>query len=300
MPELPEVETVVRDLNLKIAGRRVLRFWSDWPRAVKHPSFPKFTREIRGAKIVKISRRAKNILIHLKLRRENSEYLLLIHQKMTGHLLVGKWRIMINGRTQKAISLVGGPLGDKVNDYVHHIFYLSDGRMLGFSDVRKFGKIVLGPKREIELSSHLSEIGPEPLESSLTPQKFKSILIGGRRKIKQVLMDQGRIAGIGNIYSDEILWAAKVHPSKCASELSDREYPAIYRAMKSILWKAIKLRGTSISDFRDTSGKRGRYGSHRLVYGREGLPCLRCKKPIKRIKIGSRSAHFCPNCQRPK
>ncbi|MBI2592687.1 MAG: DNA-formamidopyrimidine glycosylase, partial [Candidatus Colwellbacteria bacterium] len=298
--ELPEVQTVVHDLNRKIIGRRILRFWSDWPRAVKHPSFPQFTREIRGAKIVKVSRRAKNILIHLKLKRENSEHLLLIHQKMTGHLLVGKWRIMSQGHRQRAISVLRGPLGDKVNEYVHHIFYLSDGRMLGFSDVRKFGKIVFGPEREIELSSHLSAIGPEPLKNSLSPEKFRDILIGGRRKIKQVLMDQGRIAGIGNIYSDEILFAAKVHPSRRANGLSAREYRAIYKETRSILKKAIKLRGTSISDFRDTSGRRGRYGEKRLIYGREGLSCLLCKKPIKRIKIGSRSAHFCPNCQRFK
>lgn len=300
MPELPEVQTVVSDLNRKILGRKITGIWFDAPKIIKKPASKDFEAAIKGAKIEKVKRRAKNILIYLSQGSKSQglkiedERLLLIHQKMTGHLLVGHWLVKGN----KVSALDPAALKEKVNDYIHLIFYLDDGRMLGLSDLRKFAKVLYGSVSEIESLPELVKLGPEPLDKSFTAQKFKSLMAAEKRKIKQVLMDQEVIAGIGNIYSDDILWRAKVHPFRPANKLSDRELKEIFKALKIILKKAVKMRGTSTSDFRDTAGQPGNYTNARLVYQREDESCRRCQTPIKRIKMGGRSAHFCPACQR--
>lgn len=289
MPELPEVQTIADDLNKRIVGRTIVGVWYNWPKTIKSPKASQLGKQIKGSKILRVSRRAKNVLIYL-----NGNKLLLIHQKMTGHLLVGKWEIK---KAKTAIPADRGPLGEKVNSYIHLIFYLDNGRMLGLSDARKFAKVLFGQKDEIEQAG-LNGLGPEPLDKNLTCQKFKRIILGKKNKIKIVLMDQAVIAGIGNIYSDEILYLAKIHPLKRANALSDKELEGLYSAMKKILKKALKLRGVSLSDFRDTFGKPGGYGKSRLVYRREGERCSRSNGIIKRIKIGDRSAHYCPRCQK--
>ena len=294
MPELPEVQTVVDDLNKKIIGRKIIGVWFDTPKIIKKPDPKDFTRLINGAVIKEIKRRGKNILIYLTSNsRLLTANLLLIHQKMTGHLLVGKWKI----KNKKIQPLTPSALKEKVNDYIHLIFKLDNGLMLGLSDLRKFAKVLFGLAEEIEALPDLTKLGPDSLDKNFTFKKFKETISKEKRKIKQVLMDQEVIAGIGNIYSDDILWQAKIHPFKPANSLSIAELGRIYKFMKLILKKAIKLRGTSISDFRDTAGKAGGYGNVRLVYQRENELCGRCKTPIKRIKIGGRSAHFCPKCQ---
>lgn len=294
MPELPEVQTIVDDLNKKIIGRRITGVWFDWGKTIKKPKPKEFEKQIKGLKIAEIKRRGKNILIYLINPKSKIINLLLIHQKMTGHLLYGKWRIANN----KAIPLINGRLEEKVNGYIHLIFYLDNSRQLALSDLRKFAKVLFGLKEEIENMPDLAEIGPEPLDKNFTFEKFKNAIAGKKGKIKQILMDQEVIAGIGNIYSDEILWATKIHPLKPANELTANKLKNIYLATKKILKYALKLRGTSISDFRDTGGKPGFYAEKRLVYQRENEPCKRCKTKIKRIKIGGRSAHFCPACQK--
>ncbi len=297
MPELPEVQTIVDGLNKKIAGRKITGVWFDAPKIIKKPKAKDLEKEIKGLKIEKISRKGKNILIYLtknyKLQTQN--YLLLVHQKMTGHLLYGKWRIA----NCKAVPAAKGLLSEKVNGYIHLVFYLDNGWQLALSDLRKFAKVLFGEKEEIENSADLSELGPDPLDKSFKSEKFLKLIKSQKRKIKQVLMDQKVIAGIGNIYSDEILYDAKVHPFKPADKLKDAEIKKIYSATLKILKKAIKLRGTSVSDFRDSSGVAGKYGKKLLVYGREGDPCpKRCGGIVRRVKIGSRSAHFCPKCQK--
>ncbi len=241
-----------------------------------------------------MERRGKNILIGLTHNKT-----LLVHQKMTGHLLYGKWRVkkVLNHKFQ-VVSLINGPLQEKVNNYIHLIFYFDNNWQLALSDLRKFAKILFGRKEEIENLPDLKKLGPEPFDKSLTFQKFKSLINQEKRKIKQVLMDQEVIVGIGNIYSDEILWQVKINPFIQADKLKDNQLEAIYSAMIQILKKAVKLRGTSISDFRDTSGKVGFYGEIRKVYAREGEKCPRCGKAIQRVKIGGRSAHYCPKCQK--
>ncbi len=297
MPELPEVETVVNDLNRRVVGRKIVSVWANWPQILRTPSFPKFRKEIRAQKITRVMRRGKNILFFLIGPRGKKEYLLLIHLKMTGHPLVGKWRIVRRGGVESAVSLSRGRLGEKINSYIHIIFYLDNGKMIALSDARKFAKIVFGKREEIEKSEHLAKLGREPLDPKLTLNGFSDIVSRGKRKIKQVLMDQERIVGIGNIYADEILWKARVNPLRIAASLRSGELNNIYKSMRRILKRAIKLRGTSFSDFRDTSGRPGFYSEKRLVYGREDKLCLRCGRSIKKVKIGSRSSYFCGHCQ---
>jgi len=328
MPELPEVQTIVNDLNRKIIGRKIIDVWFDWPKMISiifadkrgklHKTTRKaenfrqiFKKELSGLKIKKIERRGKNILIYLidaggtgissvvknPIRRA-SEYILLIHQKMTGHLLVGKWRIQkARPYGYKIESLLKGPLQEKNNSYIHLIFYFDNGWQMALSDLRKFAKVLLGVKEKIENLPELKKLGPDALDKKLSFKKFKDIIGHVRGKIKQTLMNQEIISGIGNIYSDEALFLAKINPFKLANKLTEKEIKNLYLAIRQVLKKAIRLRGTSISDFRDASGKAGKYSEVRLVYRKEKEPCPRCRTLIKRIKIAGRSAYFCPSCQ---
>lgn len=294
MPELPEVETTVKDLNKKIKGLKIQDVWTDWAKMIKNPKdFNTFKKEIVGEKIRKVERRGKNILFRL-----NSKTLL-IHQKLTGHLLIGKWTLK-----NKEWKSNNGYLKEKVNQYIHLMFYLSGSakgkvnKMLGLSDLRKFGKVLVIDSKSLENLEDIKNLGPEPLDKKFTFNKFKEVLKNKRGKIKQVLMNQTVIAGIGNIYSDEILFEAKIHPLKDTQKLKEDDLKRIYQAMKKILRRAIVLRGDSTRDYRDTAGKKGRYQEIQKVYQQEGEECYRCKSKIKRIKIGGRSAHFCPSCQK--
>ncbi len=300
MPELPEVQTVVSDLKRKIKGRRIVGLWSDWPKVIKdpldqrkeklaHDHVVSAERFLKNERVLYVRRRAKNILIYL-----THDKMILVHQKMTGHLLIGKWNV----KSGKALPIEPkAVVEDPYNAYIHLIFYLDNGKMLALSDLRKFAKAVVGKRETIENLPELTKLGPEPLEKSFTANTLKGLLKKERRKIKQVLMDPFVIAGIGNIYSDDILWTAKIHPARPANGLNKRETSALFHAIKIVLQKAVKLRGTSTSDFRDTAGKEGNYTDYRKVYQRTGEPCARCKTPIKRIVIAARSAHFCPRCQ---
>lgn len=291
MPELPEVETIVRDLKKEVLERTFIDTWTDFPKLIKLPkNFGQFKKEIKNKKIKKIWRRGKNILLDL-----SGNKTLLIHQKLTGHLLVGVWNLDFGIWKSK----IKGPLSeDPKNRFLHLIFWLDNGKMLALSDLRKFAKVELWDTEKLEKSDGFKSLGPEPLKKSFTFEKFKEALREKRGKIKQVLMDQKVIAGIGNIYSDEILWRAKIHPLKNVSRLSETELKKIYQVIKKILPLSIKLGGESISDFRRLSGEKGYFDKERRVYRRTGEKCSRCGTVIKRIKLGSRSAHFCPRCQK--
>ncbi|MDD5145411.1 MAG: DNA-formamidopyrimidine glycosylase [Candidatus Pacebacteria bacterium] len=291
MPELPEVETIVAGLDKKVLGRTFVDVWTDWQKIIKFPkNFLLFKKEITGQKIKKIWRRGKNIIFDL-----SGEKSLLIHQKLTGHLLFGKWDRKNNFWEPEN----KGPLAeDPKNRFLHVIFFLDNKSQLALSDLRKFAKIELRGREELINLEELKNLGPEPLDSNFTFEKFKSVL-PKKGKIKQVLMDQNIIAGIGNIYSDEILWEAKVLPFRNAAEITEAEFLKIYKAIKKILKKAVKLKGDSFSDFRTISGELGGYQKIQKAYGREGKPCFRKDGGIiKRQKIGGRSAHFCPVCQK--
>lgn len=304
MPELPEVETIVRGLNRKIRGRRIVDLWTDWPKYFKLPVGEKsFRRHIVGRKISGVERRGKNVLIHL-----SDDHLLLIHQKMSGHLMVGRWekankqKINILGDgwadQQWLPRFPGGAAADPKNRFIRLIFFLDNGEMIALSDLRRFAKALCGSREVIFNLPDLKNLGPEPLARDFNFSGFERLFGGKRGRLKQVLMDPAFIAGIGNIYADEILWVAKIHPLARVEKLKKETLRKIYLAMRFVLKKALKLRGASIDDYRDAFGRRGGYDKVRYVYQREDEPCPRCGTKIQRIKIGGRSACFCPRCQR--
>ncbi|MCX7616160.1 MAG: DNA-formamidopyrimidine glycosylase [Patescibacteria group bacterium] len=302
MPELPEVQTIVSDLRKKILGGKITGFWTNTPKIIKGVALNKFRKEILGFLILDIRRRGKNILFYLgKIQKgkRKIEKVILAHQKMTGHFLIGKWKVVGKGKSQKIIPLIKGPIAeDPFNQYIRVIFNLSGGWQLGLSDLRKFAKLTVGSVEEIENSKEMRSLGPEALSSEFSWRYLYPLLLKKKKSIKSVLLDQEIVAGVGNIYADEALFLAKIHPQKRASTLKIDQVKKMVQAIKKVLRKSIALRGTSIIDYRDALGRRGGYDKVRLVYGKEGLPCPSCSTPIKRIKIGQRSAHFCPRCQK--
>lgn len=290
MPELPEVETTVKGLNSKVLNRTFIDVWTDWEKTIKKPKdFKTFKKEIKGKKIIKIWRRAKNIIFDL-----SEGCSLLVHQKMTGHLMVGQWE-QINNKWQPVKK---GLFEENINTFLHIIFFLDNGKMIALSDLRKFAKVELWKTEELINSKEFKLLGPEPLEKEFTFEKFKKVLENKKRKIKQILMDQNIIAGIGNIYSSEALWRAKIHPEKNTLQLSGKELKLLYQSIKKVLELGVKLGGESFSDYRKVDGSKGDFDTERKAYKKEGQKCYRCKTKIKRIKFGGRSAFFCPNCQR--
>lgn len=315
MPELPEVEIIKRGLDRALRGRKIIGFWTDWPKYFRPLSEAAFRRHVVGKKIIRVTRRAKNILVHLR-GRGGKDYLLLVHQKMSGHLMVGKWlkaegekdyeKLPEAWRGQKWVPVLSRrslvvsmaePLADPKNRFIRAVFFLDDGKMLALSDLRRFAKMICGPKEKILALPELAKLGPEPLSRRFVYGKFLEVLDKQKRPIKQALMDPYVISGIGNIYADEILWVSKIHPQQRFEALTPKEKKILYKSIKFVLRRGLKYRGTSIDDYRDAQGKRGGYDLVRYVYQREGEHCLRCGANIRRIKIAGRSAHFCSKCQ---
>lgn len=282
MPELPEVEIIVTGLQKEIIGRIFSDVWTDTKSLVKQDSFDNFREKIIGRKIVSIGRRGKNILIYL-----DDGKILLIHQKISGHLLLGKWKFKDN----VWIPPIGPLSDDRVNRYLHMVFSLDDGRQLALSDQRKFAKIEL--IKDINF-----DLGPEPLEIDFS--SFKELFRNKKGKIKQLLMDQDFIAGIGNIYASEILYLSNIHPEEAANNLDEKDLKNIYNNMQFILKEAIRLKGDSFSDFRDINGERGGFQNIMKVYQKQGKECEKCGTKIVRINLGGRGTFFCPNCQKKK
>jgi len=287
MPELPEVQTIVNELNRKAIGRKILDAWTDWPKTIKTHKLANFVKEIKGRKILKAHRRAKYIMMDL-----SGDKTLIIHQKISGHLLYGKWEI----EGKKPIPALKGPItDDKFNGYIRFILYLDNGWQLGLSDLRRFGKVFLGDTDKIESINKIGKLGPEPLDPKFTFAKFKELMVRRRGVIKKVLMDPFVISGIGNIYSDEILWYAGVHPLRRVEKLEESELKLIYKHISLVLKKSIAAQGDSKQDYRTLDGKFGNYQNLEKAYQKTGEKCQRRDGGIiKRIKVNSRSAHFCP------
>jgi formamidopyrimidine-DNA glycosylase len=295
MPELPEVQTIIDDLNKKIKGDTIAGFWSDWPKAIKGLTLEKFKKNIIGRKILGARRIGKNIFIDL-----SGGKTLYLHLKMTGHLLVKSSKLKVQSKKDY--------FSDKVNQYIHHIWKLKAqnsklktdfDKTLEFSDVRKFAKIVLDDTQKINELKEVKALGVDALNKGFTLQKFEEIL--EKRKhvpIGLLLMEQERISGIGNIYRSEILYEAGILPERKTGSLSEKEINSLYKAVKKILKKAVKLRGTSDSDYRDTAGAPGSFQKVLKVYRRGGEKCKKCGTIVKRIALGQRSAFYCPVCQR--
>ncbi len=232
------------------------------------------------------SRIGKNIFLNL-----SGGKTIYIHLKMTGHLLVKSEKLKIKSYGKDYFS-------EKVNQYIHHIFYLKSGRTLEFSDVRKFGKIILEDSDKIGGIRETRDLGVDAMNREFTLEKLNEILNNRKTKIKLLLMDQGKIAGIGNIYVSEILYGAGILPFRPACKINNEEKKKLYKSIKKILEKAIKLRGTSDSDYRDTAGAPGRFQEVLKVYRQAGKKCPRCGTIVQREKMGQRGTFFCPCCQR--
>ncbi len=302
MPELPEVETTVRGLNNTVIGRTIIGYWTDWPKYIKIPkNNAVFRRRVHNQKIIGVKRLGKNILIYLQ-----NGCVLLIHQKMSGHLMFGRWIKNAKPKPtggiwagQKWLPQKTGTFSESKNRFIRLIFFFKDGSMLALSDLRRFAKIICAPQAAVLNLSEIKKLGPDPTRDNFTFSEFNQILNSRNGAIKKILLDQNMISGIGNIYADEILHLSKIHPLKQTRKLTVPEKQKIFRAAKKILASAVKFGGTSMDDYRNVFGAKGNYEKHLRAYHRTGQKCYRCGAPIERIKIGGRSSHFCSQCQKP-
>ncbi len=289
MPELPEVETTINELRIKVLNRTFIDLWIGEKSLIKKPKPKAFRKEISGKRIKNIKRRGKLILFEL-----SGEKILVIHQKLTGHLLVGKWR----KKNNSWVPVGRNSLQDPANRFIRLVFRLDKGLMMAFSDLRKFASVELWERKLLEESGRLENIGPDPLEKSLTINEFQKIFKKRKGRVKHALMNQKIISGVGNIYSDEILFEAGIYPLRLVQSLEEKDLKKIYLTTKKILKKSIKAGGESISDYRRPDGSKGEFDKFRKIYRREGKKCFSCNGLISRKKIGSRSTYFCPNCQK--
>ena len=277
MPELPEVETVARGLQRTVAGRRILGVALGKTDFIDDAALVE--RELPGRTIQKVERYGKFLLLRLSgSELENGgESALLVHLGMTGMLMP----MAVNEPHAK---------------HTHVVMQLDDGRELRYVDARRFGRMAY--LAGDVLRKELQRFGADPLDAGL--EEFAERISGRRARIKALLLDQRVIRGVGNIYADESLWRAKIHPAQLGARLKPEQAKRLYRALQEILKKAIVLRGSSISDFLDAEGMPGEYQRHHRVYGREGEACFRCRTRIRRMIVAGRSSYFCPRCQRMK
>ncbi|MFH1375077.1 MAG: bifunctional DNA-formamidopyrimidine glycosylase/DNA-(apurinic or apyrimidinic site) lyase [Patescibacteria group bacterium] len=293
MPELPEVETQVRDLQ-KIVGKRILELSSDTKKAF-WPAFSAFRKKILGKHILAVNRRAKYVVFTLGLTPEISPIgvkdrlrgltsvsktqKLVVHFRMTGHFLLAK--------SAKALEKT-----------VRHQFKLSHNTWLQFSDIRKFGTLVLCDNNSYEKICGITKLGPEPLAREFTLSKLRELLKSRKGMLKALLLDQSFIAGIGNIYADEICFGTQIHPASRVEKLSKQDVKNIFREIKKQLRKGIKNRGTTIGEYVDTQGKRGKNQFSLMAYKRHGKPCKVCGTKLRKMKIQQRTTTFCVKCQK--
>ena len=306
MPELPEVTTTVNGLKKALKGLSFLDVWTDlakdkvikqFKNTIKDKTFfEKFKKEIKNKEILSVERRAKNILINL-----SGEKTILIHLKMTGHIIVGKY--IFNRKENKWTPDLNErkELHDPYNRFIHAVFYLSNGKHMVFCDTRKFGKITIIETKDANETIHLKGLGLEPLNKTFSFEKFKDqILLKPNKNIKTVLMNQSIIAGIGNIYSDEMLCKSSIHPESKPLKIPTKNLKKLFKSMQEVLNKGIDFGGDSMSDYRDIDGKRGNFQNHHNVYRRNKEKCGKrgCKGDIIRKVLDGRSAHFCNNHQK--
>ena len=294
MPELPEVTTTVKGLNEVLPKLSIRDVWTDYFLRTKNKRtdniknkkyFDYFKKEVVGQKVKNAERRGKNVLIHL-----SGSKTILIHMKMTGHLLYGpyKW----DGKVWKSDKKL---LSDSFNKFIHLIFILSNGKHLAFSDKRKFAKVTLFETVRRDTITDLALLGPEPLQNMSVKTLASQLSKRKTGKIKTVLMDQTVVAGIGNIYSDEVLWQSGIHPERKVSTLSTADISRIWKAIQDILAVGIKMGGDSMSDYRNIYGEKGNFQNSHKAYKRAKQKCLKrgCSGTIIRKVIGGRSSHFC-------
>ena len=270
MPELPEVETIARGLAHKIVGKTIadIEVFTDF---VVSPAPKRFVKTLRGERIEYVSRRGKFVVVGL-----SSGRMLTVHLRMTGRLVVH------------------GDLNGERYPYTNVAFGFTDGTRLSFSDVRKFGRMrIVAPRDAWD-----AELGDEPLSEDFTLERFGELLHGRQTPIKVFLLDQRRIAGIGNIYACEALWEARIHPRRPAGSLSPKRRARLLEALGAVLRRAIHMGGSSIDDYVDADGVRGGFQNELSIYGRAGKACPRCGNPITRTVMAQRGTWWCRKCQR--
>ena len=274
MPELPEVETVARDLASALPGRCITAVWLGKTDFLADPAA--LQTQLPGCRIAAVRRYGKFLLLDLLPDNGTGRPgTLLVHLGMTGQLVVQ-------------------PAAAVLPPHTHVVLTLDDGRQLRYTDVRRFGRIVLVSAGELDVS--LAGLGPDPLE--IGQAEFCARLGRRRARIKALLLDQRTRRGLGNIYADESLWRARIHPAEPAAQLGPARLKRLCRAVRQILREAIRWRGSSIANYRDATGAPGAYQRRHRVYGREGKPCVRCRTKIRCLVVAGRSSYYCPRCQR--
>jgi len=266
MPELPEVETIRRELAEKITNKKIVNFKTAKPKLIKEPSAFGFKKGVVGEKVIEVSRKAKLLIIKLK-----EDKFLVIHLRIAGWLLYGE-----------------------EDPRARAVFYLSDGKVLNYMDSRVLGELRLCKDyRDLEF---VKKLGPEALGISLS--RFRELVMARKTKIKVLLLDQTLISGLGNIYAQEVLFLSKIDPRRLANSLSENEIKLLHSKIVSILKEAIKYKGSSVDSYRDLGGDRGGMEKRLKVYGRKDEKCYFCKSPLEKISLGGRGTCFCSHCQK--
>lgn len=298
MPELPEVQTTVDGINRKVKGLAIKDVWTSYNSSyhsgkdnIKDPKFfSKFKKDVIGKKIIVAKRRAKNILIDLSNKKT-----ILVHMKMTGHIMYGNYIFDEKNKRDPWIG-VDEALKDPFNRHIRLVFSLSNKRYLALSDIRRFAKVTILDTEKLDHSPHLSHLGLEPLDESFGAKAFyETLLKRPNAKIKQALMDQTLVVGIGNIYSDEALWQSGIHPESRVKDIPKEKMNELFRAVRNVLKKGVDFGGDSMSDYRNIDGLKGKFQEKHNAYRKTGKKCGKtsCGGIIEKKKIGGRSAHFC-------
>lgn len=288
MPELPEVETIRLGLNQLLPGKKITGVWHDWPKG-----FPNAPSDVdgflTGAKVKEVRRRAKVLLIDL-----DTNYTLVIHLKMTGQMVYRSHAERF-GAGHPNDSLIG-ELPDKSTRV---IFDFEDDSKLFFNDQRKFGWVRLMPTPEVQNIDFFRRVGPEPLSAVFTQSEFRDRLRKrSNTNVKAALLDQSVIAGIGNIYADESLWAARIHPNTLVKDISAYKLNSLFDEIQKVLKLSIEKGGSTDKNYVNAEGKKGSYLDFANVFRREGLPCPRCGSVIVKLRVAGRGTHICPKCQK--
>ncbi|PLR77774.1 DNA-formamidopyrimidine glycosylase [Bacillus sp. V3-13] len=274
MPELPEVETVRRTLTNLVLQKEIEHVTVFWPKIIKLPDeAAQFADALKGQRIIEIGRRGKFLIFY------TNDYALVSHLRMEGrYALFNK--------------------ADVVDKHTHAIFHFTDGTELRYRDVRKFGTMHLFKKGEEFLSPPLLQLGPEPFDEAFTLELLRGKLTKTNRKIKTALLDQSIVVGLGNIYVDEALFRAGIHPERLAASLSNEELETLYKEIIATLTEAVEKGGSTVRSYVNSQGEMGMFQLELFVYGRKNEPCKHCGLPLEKIVVGGRGTHYCPQCQK--
>jgi formamidopyrimidine-DNA glycosylase len=273
VPELPEVETVRRGLEKLILNKTISEMEIRWPRIIESPEVPIFAAMLKGQQFLAFDRRGKFLIFKL------TDYDLISHLRMEG-----KYEFFEK---------------DAVPDkHTHVIFHFTDGSQLHYRDVRKFGRMTLVEKDKSSRYKGIMQLGPEPLPELFLLADFSRDLKKSKKAIKPLLLDQKLVTGLGNIYVDEALWEAKIHPEQPAATLNEAEIALLHRGIIDVLARAVEAGGTTIRTYLNALGEAGHFQVSLHVYGQTGKPCVRCGTPIVKTKVAQRGTHYCPTCQR--